>query len=51
MIFDKENIGEKLKKYNSNSILSYECDDIGEMNNIVRWVKKSEKYLQFYQDR
>lgn len=41
MIFDKENIEEKLKKYNSNSILIYKCDDPDEMDNIVQWIRKS----------
>jgi hypothetical protein len=41
MIFDKVNIGGKLKKYHSNSLLIYECCDPDKMDNIVRWIRKS----------
>jgi hypothetical protein len=47
-IFERKDIVEKLKKHSSNSLLIYECEDIGEMNNILRWVKKSDKFINFY---
>ena len=46
--FTKGNLKRLLKKYQSNSILICECDDIEAMENIVNRVEKSDAFDNFY---